>query len=198
MRIFLLSLPDPPTRRDSAIRKLRDARLDFEIVDGVEAKCWRKNALPRSADAWPSLSPGEIGCYLGHLRALRRMLDYNLKWACVLEDDFCFEADADVGIAELESTLPRDFHYVHLQRDLGLHTEYQVLERCGLYRRILGTPLCSAGYVITRPLAEYILRHHQKVGKPIDHLYCELSHRGRFYIPIKPLIGIQQGLDTTV
>jgi glycosyl transferase family 25 len=194
MHVFLISLPDPADRRNSAIEKLRAAQIDFEIVDGVEAKSWRKKDLPLASDAWPSLSATEVGCYLAHLRALRRLLDYDLKWACVLEDDFCFEPDPDIELAELEPTLPRDFHYLHLQRDLGIHSDFQVGPRHGLYRRIVGTPLCTAGYVITRPLAEYVLEHHQRVAMPIDHLYSELSHRGRFYVPIRPLIGIDPNL----
>lgn len=198
MHLFLISLPQPPARRESALTKLHDAKLRFEIVDGVEANRWRQEALPVTDDVWPDQPVGQIGCYLAHLRALRRLIDYRLNWACILEDDFCFEPDPDFGIDAIEGTLPKDFHYIHLQRDLGINPGFQVVQRCGLYNRILGTPLCSAGYVITRPLAQHILAHHANFSMPIDHLYAALSQQGRFYATVKPIIGIQTGLDSNM
>lgn len=171
MHLFLISLPEPSLRRRSAIDKLNPTGLRFEIVDGVEARKWRDSELPIAENAWRGLSAGQVGCYLAHLCALRRLVDYELNWACILEDDFCFEANPSLGLADLEANLPVDFHYIHLQRDLGLNADLQRAERCGPFERILGTPLCSAGYVITRPLAEHVLGNHAEVVMPIDHLY---------------------------
>jgi glycosyl transferase, family 25 len=198
MHIFVISLADPPDRRNSALSKLKPLGLPFEIVDGVEAKKWQRQELPIELGRNDWLKAGEVGCYLAHLRALRRIVDYDLPYACILEDDFCFEANPDVGLAELESTLPADFHYIHLQRDIGLNGSYYVAEDYGLYRRTMGTPLGAVGYVVTRPLADYILNKHQTPQMPIDWLFDKLAKQGRFYMPRKPIVGVQEGLPSEI
>ncbi len=198
MHRFLISLPDTPLRRKSAIDKLQTHGLSFELVDGIQAQLWRPESLPVNRDWNHSPLVGEVGCYLAHLHALQRIVDYQLPWACILEDDFCLLADPDVGLCEIESTLPHDFHYIHLQREDGRNPRFRITESCGIYERIHETPYGSTGYIITRPLAEYILRHHRCVDMPIDCLYAKLASRGTFYATAKPLIGIEPGLGSTI
>jgi GR25 family glycosyltransferase involved in LPS biosynthesis len=198
MHVFLISMPQPGPRRTNGLSKVRMTGLPFDIVDGVEAANWRPETLPMDGAWGRPLLPGEVGCYMAHLRALQRIVDRDLPWGCILEDDFCYEADADVGLAELEPTLPPMFEYVHLQRDIGLNPGHQVLATEGLYHRIIGTPLCALGYVASRRLAERVLAGHATCRMPIDHLYNQLSYDGRFYKLVKPVVGIQVGLDSVI
>jgi len=199
MHIFLISMPWPSDRRASGLTKVKATGLTFELVDGVETAKWLSDALPIDPRPWGRpLLTGEVGCYLAHLRVLQRIVDYNLPWACILEDDFCFEADPDFKLHEIESTLPRDFHYVHLQRDIHINPHFRRVERHGRYDLIHQTPYCTVGYIITNPLAQYVLEHHSLCRMPIDHLYSDLSNRGRFYAPVKPLVGCQLGLTSDI
>ena len=100
MKVFLISLPDSRKRRLLALQNIRISGLPFEIVDGVEAKKLRDEWLPVGQTDY-ALLPGEIGCYAAHLRALQRIVDYDLPWGYVLEDDFCYEADPDYGLVEI-------------------------------------------------------------------------------------------------
>ena len=198
MHTFLLSLPDSRQRRLSALGQIQGSGLSFELVDGVEAGKMRIESLPIDPDALAWLKTGEVGCYFGHLRILQRIVDYGLRYACVLEDDFCFETDPDFGLTEIGPHLPRPFHYVHLQRDLGLNPNYGVVGTQDRFLRVCETPYCTTGYIVEHSLASYILEHHSVCRMPIDHLYAELSRRGLFYQSIKPLIGIQCGLPSDI
>ncbi len=194
MHIFLLSLPDSRQRRASAIGKLRSHNIPFEIVDGVEARKMQREHLACHPDGSDWLKVTEIGCYMAHLRAMQRLVDYQLPYACILEDDFCFEADPDWGLLEIEHHLPPDFDYVHLQRDVGINPNYRDAARVGQFYRMIETPYLTAGYVIHYRLATAILEHESLCRMPIDHLMSQLSHSGNFYRPLKPLIGIETGL----
>ncbi len=198
MHVFLLSLPDSRVRRKSAIGKLLACDIPFEIVDGVEARKWNPEHLVCQDDVRTWMKPTEIGCYMGHLRALERLIDYGLPYACVLEDDFCFEADPDWGLKEIERQLPADFDYVHLQRDVGINPKYRDAQQVGRFMRMHETPYLTTGYIISCRLAAYILQHESRCRMPIDHLMAELSHQGNFYRPIRPLIGIQCGLTSDI
>ena len=198
MRVFVLSLADSRVRRLSALRKIAAAGLAFEIVDGVDARKMKPETLALDENAAKWMNLGEVGCYLGHLRILQRIVDYGLSYACILEDDFCFEKDPLFCLAEIETRLPPVFHYIHLQRDLGFNSNYRVISTEGAFWRVCETPLCTNGYLIERSLAQYILQHHANCEMPIDHLYAKLSHRGRFYQTIQPLIGVQLGLESDI
>ncbi len=198
MRTFVISLPDARQRRLSAIRKLLPTGIPFEIVDGVEAKKMRSEFLPCAPEARHWLRVSEVGCYLAHLRAMQRIVDYDLPLACVLEDDFCFEPDPDWGLLQIRDHLPNDFRYVHLQRDVGINPKFRDIERVGGFCRTYETPCCTTGYIISRELAEYILQHESHCRLPIDHLFCEISHQGGFYRTYKPLIGIEAELGSEI
>lgn len=198
MQIFILSLPDARERRLSALRKIRTTGLPFETVDGVEASKMRPECLAWDEHARTWMKPGEVGCYMGHLRILQRVLDYDLPYACVLEDDFCWEPQTEYLWEQLESSLPENFHYIHLQRNLHLNPKYSIVGTEQHYWRVAETPLCSTGYIVERSLAKFILDQHATCQMPIDHLYAELSYRGRFYQPFQPLIGIETGLASTI
>jgi glycosyl transferase, family 25 len=199
MKVFLISLPDSRERRRSGIAKLQSIGLPFEIVDGVEARKYLPTAIPvGKPENEHSPSLGEIGCYAAHLRALQRIVDYWMPWGIILEDDFCFEPEPDFGFQEIANVLPRKFHYIHLQRNLGFNPRCTVLADEGLFQRISETPLGGVGYVMSRPLAEYVLQHHPLCCEPIDELYARLARRGLFYQPKKPLVGVQLGLESDI
>ena len=191
MRIFILSLPDARERRLSALSKIRATGLPFEIVDGVEASKIRQECLASDEGASTWMKPGEVGCYMGHLRILQRIVDYCLPYACVLEDDFCLEPEPDFGLCELESNLPDHFHYIHLQRDLGLNPQHSVVGTERHYWRIAQTPLCSTGYVIERSLANFVLAHHAVCTMPIDPEPRDLHQHGRIVAAVAIVIASQ-------
>jgi glycosyl transferase, family 25 len=89
--------------------------LPFDIVDGVAAAKWRPEALPVDGSSGQPLLPGEVGCYMAHLRARQRIVDRDLPWGCIPEDDFCYEADADVGLVELEKNVWPQAEEPHVQ-----------------------------------------------------------------------------------
>ncbi|WP_442509882.1 glycosyltransferase family 25 protein [Novipirellula sp. SH528] len=198
MHLFMISLPDDPRRRQSGLSKIHPLNLPYEVVDGVEASKWRIDQLPVSAKTLREMRIGEIGCYLAHLRALRRVVDYRLPWACILEDDFCFEPEPDFGLVEIGDALPREFDYIHLQRNIDQNSKFRVVEKHGAFNRVCETPLGTVGYLISHGLAKYILDNHARCKTPIDHLYAKLSHQGLFYAPVKPLVGVQLGLDSAI
>jgi glycosyl transferase, family 25 len=198
MQYFILSLPLSRQRRLSALQKIQAMNVPFEIVDGVEANRLQPDALTWDEHAKTWMKLGEVGCYMGHMRILQRIVDYGLKFACVLEDDFCLEADPEYGLDEIERYLPNGFHYIHLQRNCGWNPKYRVHATVGNYWRVSETPLGSIGYIIERSLAEYILNHHAVCTMQIDHLFAQLSAQGRFYQPIKPVVGIEVGLKSDI
>lgn len=203
MRALIISMQSSRRRRHNAIAQIKISGLRYEIVDGIDARLWREDALPMDASTREWMIPGEVGCYLAHLAALQRIIDYDLPWACVLEDDFCYEADPDVGLAEIESVLPDQFDYIHLQRELGWNPKFKAGERCGFFERIVSTPLGATGYIASRAFAELVIREYSYVRRPIDHLYNELAggdlpHRIIAYRTTLPIVGVSVSMGSDI
>ncbi len=208
MHNLLISLPDAHHRRVSAFEQLKRCGIGFEWVAGVEASKYKPECLAIDNRSRTWLKTGEVGCYHGHLQAMRRLVEYGWPYACILEDDFCFEADPDFGLCEIEHFLPNEFHFIHLQRNLGMNPRFRNRGKKGLlasdqrtlggFDRVCETPFCTSGYIIHRTLAKYILDHEFECRMPIDHLFAELSYRGLFFMTVRPLIGIRGGLGSDI
>lgn len=191
-------MPQDSIRRRSALTKIKAAGICFEIVDGVEAKKWRSEELRAVSVPDCRLKPTEIGCYLAHVRALQRIVEYGLPWGLVLEDDFCYEPDPDFGLAEIESQLAFDFDYIHLQKDWGWNPLLKAAYHSTWFERIDGTPLGATGYVVSNRFCREVLQRYAFCSIPIDHLYNRVAREYCFLRTRKPLIGIQEGLGSVI
>ncbi len=176
-RIFILSLARERQRRLHALAQIRPTGLAFELVDALDSRMLRRELMEVPASAW-SLSNGEVACYLSHLRLLQRLSDYELDYAIILEDDFVLRESANLSLSSLWDHLPAGADHVQLHdMKAEIFDPYRLIEPGPLFNRVSPTNVGSWGYVVSRKLAEYVLRHHLVPRMPIDHLYIELSKR---------------------
>ncbi|MFC6980444.1 glycosyltransferase family 25 protein [Microbulbifer taiwanensis] len=105
----------------SLMTTLKKQRLPACTIAGVDGR----NGVPtlepgeRIANAttrWRhlcELKNSEVGCYLAHLRAIRRAYESGLERVCILEDDVHLEPEFGRVLAELEQ-LPEEVEMVRL------------------------------------------------------------------------------------
>jgi glycosyl transferase, family 25 len=198
MKTFLISLPNSYQRRSESIDILNGRNIDFEVVDGVDLSDCLPCMLPCTARARIDRLVGEVGCYAAHLRALRRIVDDRLSCACILEDDIKFEDWVDRTPQQYFEEAPSDFHYIHLGRKYMPHAGFRIMRRLGNYFQVREQPIGAFAYIITRPLAQYVLARHALCDLPIDILYNQLSHHGNFYMPDRLPIGIRGHNPSTI
>ncbi|WP_111498265.1 glycosyltransferase family 25 protein [Marinobacter bohaiensis] len=109
--IYLVSLPKDSTRRDALKRRFPEfaARITHvEAVDGREltAKDFFGHILPACMNGHRLMLPGEVGCSLSHIKALRQFLDSEAPAALILEDDVIGDDEAVARIMSLIPALP--------------------------------------------------------------------------------------------
>lgn len=86
MQTFVINLERDGRRREWMHRQIEAAQLSAEFIKAVEG------AKP-PARFWPLLPPAglltaaEIGCYCSHLDIYHRIIDSNIEYALILEDD---------------------------------------------------------------------------------------------------------------
>ena len=61
-----------------------------------------------------SLSPGERGCFITHMRIYSDMIKNNIEYALIMEDDAIFCDNFKSRFETVMSELPKDFHILHI------------------------------------------------------------------------------------
>lgn len=163
MHAYVINLARSADRRAHIVAELRKAKLDYEIVDGVDGveldlddQTTIDPAL-FTRSMWPA---GMAGCALSHLRIYRKMIADGLETALVLEDDVALPGDLD-GLADALAEHLAGAELVLLNydsKDSCKMSREGAIDLPGARRLVLPIdvrqPASSAGYVITREAAK--------------------------------------------
>jgi glycosyl transferase, family 25 len=168
---FYINRDGDEARRAGIREYLRLAELPAERVPGVEGL-----AVPErfrdyfftGKNLHSQLRPGEVGCYASHLTAMRLVVERNLPFALVLEDDAVLPADLCEVLANVVANLPASWDIVHICRDSNRAIKPVAQLNDG--RRIVRfsrVPEVTTGYLVSRSGAQKFLRPMKRYW-PID------------------------------
>lgn len=169
-------------------------------VDGktlTDAACRTHN--PRLYDAM-KLSNGEIGCFLSHRQIWERIVRDNAPYAIVFEDDIKIAAASATLLTDL-SWVPADVDFIKIdandfEMQLGMTRKIAAADRH--LRRVHSISFGTAGYIISRKCAQYLLNTTQRMIAPLDNQMFTPHYRSFGKIPVwqlQPALCIQQ-VDT--
>jgi|LauGreDrversion4_2_1035121.scaffolds.fasta_scaffold01724_10 glycosyl transferase family 25 len=176
--IFLINLPGSHARLQDAERQFRGAWLEFERIEAVDGRKLPPDELARLAPDnrgafYHRLTPGEIGCYLSHLRAVRTIVDRALPAAVVFEDDFLLQPGFTACVRELLALGDRlpDLVKLYGARRRG---EPRHTLPCGVrLMRSSSPPICSTCTLWTLKGARKFLDGGDRMVRPVD---VQLKH----------------------
>lgn len=102
IKIFVISLIGSE-RRSHIIKEFQKFNIEFEFIDAVNGKLLKLDSDPLidysavlKHPKW--LTPGMVGCSLSHIKCYQKIIDENLDFALILEDDVCLNFDiADIA-----------------------------------------------------------------------------------------------------
>ena len=172
--IYVINLDRDVERMASLAGSLQALNLPFERVSAVlgkEVPDWEKLVdveLYGARNRLPMPRPGEVGCYLSHLKAMEEFLRTDAPWCVILEDDVevrpeCVEVLAALGQKD-------DWDLVKL---FCFHSGLPVRKRALTPKHHLVVHLTrttsSAAYAINRHAAETLLRTMKPITEQVDH-----------------------------
>lgn len=110
--IYIISLKQDIEKRKVISRTLEDFGLEFRFIDAIHGKelsndvvnSARRNSRGNILRRGFLPTPNEIGCTLSHLKAYKDILDNNLSWACILEDDAILDKSFKTFIEDFQET----------------------------------------------------------------------------------------------
>lgn len=173
--IYIINLERNKERRTFALQKLDSLGLDGEIFPAVDGKTLNRAELEETkvySDSLShekfsrSLTAGEIGCTLSHLRLYQKMIDENISTAIILEDDAMLVDGAKEKLRELIEKLPDDWDLVQLIYEC---TDYEIVVP-GVVRFLSKRcmPVASAGYLLRKSGAQKMLQAGYPICYPAD------------------------------
>lgn len=207
-KAYLINLERAKDRLEMMQKEFEKARLPFERVCAVDAKNLDHNNFIIKNRYDRDLLPGEIGCYLSHIKTLNLFLSSDSEFAIIIEDDAKL---ADDFVEIIEKTLNN-------YKDLPSKHQWDVLKLVNHKRRNIfvksvddthfigacGTsiPITTLAAIWTRKGAQKFLKKTQNgqttIQRPID---CELQHPWEFNLLIYnllPSIVTSQGVPTQI
>jgi glycosyl transferase family 25 len=176
-RAFILHLERAISRKAN-VQSLR-ARLGIEseiiaAVDGIKLtqdELDRAYLRRRFSPRYPfALTATEIGAFLSHRAAWRRIVDEGLDFAFVFEDDAQIDAEQFVALIELVSAERAAWDYVLLPAK-PIRKGAAVVRRGALaLLRPDAPPLRAIGQIVSRAAAERLLDRTLPFDRPVDTL----------------------------
>lgn len=171
--IFVINLDRSTARLENATRQLHGAGLEFERIAAIDGRALpeaeRSRMCPdNSRHFFAPLTPGEVGCWLSHARALRTMIDRGLPHCVVFEDDFELRPGFARCLGELLSLGDRMPDAVKL---FGARSHGEVLAALPsgeLVVRSNSPPICSTCTLWTERGARKLLAASTHLRRPID------------------------------
>lgn len=187
-KTFVINLDSSKTRWQACQKQLeniqdnntKNNKLQVERISAVDGKILSWAELNRHFDTQlnklqyhKTLTAGEIGCYLSHRKTWAKIVEENLDFALVLEDDFVLNGQ----LAQMLSTVPtikQSWHCIKLAEYPIKRKELSSQPLANLklvsYDKI---PARTCAQLISQAGAKRLLRCTERFGRPVD---IDLQH----------------------
>ena len=168
MRAYVINLRRSPERRSNMIAQLTTHGIDYEIVeavDGRELDLTDPQVISSIAPSFRAADwflPARAACAMSHLSAYRKILDANLPWALILEDDVTITAELwSIAEAVAAQVTGAEVALLNFDSDQVCKVSQQGAAELPSDRKLVlpvdvHVPGSAAAYVITREACERI------------------------------------------
>ncbi|MFN3546050.1 MAG: glycosyltransferase family 25 protein [Mesorhizobium sp.] len=171
---YFINLDRHPERCDATVRELEALAIGFTRVAGIDYRELDQETIRSTVDPSPKvrfkrvLSPGEIACFLSHLKVWRTIAEGPDEIAWVFEDDVSFVAGARGAMLAIEAG-ELDWDMVRLFCPKPIPME-DVRPLHGRHSMVLSRkyPMSTIAYAITKPAAEHLSRTMMPFSFPVD------------------------------
>jgi len=107
-KIYLINLERSTDRLTACARQFEEHGLSFERIEALDGEKLEQSDLIDVYDFQKSsyhkhLTCGEIACYLSHIRAWQKIVDEQLDYAFVFEDDVLLEENIKKGLDAIQN-----------------------------------------------------------------------------------------------
>lgn len=206
---YLINLADNGVRLANCANQFAAQGIAFERIEAINGWALPETEISGVYDARANLNqgkyplvPAEIGCYLSHIEAWRRIAEGDAPGGFIFEDDFV----TNEHLADVLSRLGEDQGDWDMVKLFSLDPSPPVLSRrtLGLGHDIVipyRVPTCLLGYGLRREAAHQLLDKAIPFFRPVDEdqkYFWETGLKVALVTPPPLLIGDQQTVTGTI
>jgi len=120
MNIVVISLERAPNRRENIKSQLAALNIDAIIIDAIDGQKLSEEEKNKNIHLTggyrfgEKFQPGEIGCTMSHINALKVAQEKNWPYVIVLEDDIIIAQDFEKRIKFLFRIIPSNWEHIYL------------------------------------------------------------------------------------
>jgi glycosyl transferase family 25 len=168
---FYINRDRDQDRRQALEEHLRVAGIAGErigAIEGLAVPAEFRDMFFKGSVLHSQLRPGEVGCYASHLKTMKVIVDRDIDYALILEDDAILPADFQTIIAQVLARLPQGWDLVHICRDANRAVKpVAALDHGRRIVRYSRVPETTTAYLVSRTGARKFLRPIKRYW-PVD------------------------------
>ena len=196
INFYVINLDRSTERLKLISSQLSNQKINIKripAIDGIELNIDKEadDSMCKS-EMGRSIQPGEVGCFLSHIKALEAFISSKSDFAVILEDDAIIQSEFYIRIKTLCNFLvtnqysklfainlgPSDYKYTTKIKSLA---NFELL-------RAHRFPMLATGILWTREGAEVVLSQKGKVKYPYDNYLRILLTKNSNGLSVKPAL----------
>ncbi|NAR64333.1 glycosyltransferase family 25 protein [Acinetobacter haemolyticus] len=179
MKKFVISLPSAHERRAHISSQFANQGIEFSFFDAVTPDIAADDAKEMKLNVHESyMAKGELACFMSHVHLWQKIVDENLPYMAIFEDDIHLGERANIFLNQSD-WIEKDWQLVKLEAFtpkvvLGAKCKEFSNEGRDIYK-LVGENLGTAGYVLSLYGAKFLLNEIRKVEYlvPLDNFMFE-------------------------
>jgi len=178
MKIFIVHYDKLVERKEIIIKQLSKYNFDYEFISNKG-----KNKLTiDDKKKFRNIHDGEISVTLHHIECFKKIVENNLEFALILEDDIFLSQNFGEALDFYMKQLPRNWDMLFVGDGCGMHVDKNLLENEKYIYKSTKTR-CLDSYLITNKCCKIILEKlrlpNYTILCPVDHwLNCVINNNG--------------------
>lgn len=172
--IVVISLKRATERREAMKKEVERVSLENVIfLDAVDGKDLPDESIPNISlpGGWrygEKFKPGEVGCTLSHVNALKMAKENEWDHVIILEDDITIAEDFNKRIKLLLRIVPRDWEHIYLSGTP--HLPYPPVNP---FPHLIPSPRtdCTHSYILNSPAYDKVIEKLESLATTTDDLY---------------------------
>ncbi len=203
-KVLLINLDRSKERLMSCSDQLSQQNIAFERISAVDGAQLMpaeltKITAPLFSGYYKELSAGEIGCYLSHRKCWQYICDQQLDYAVILEDDFTAQNDFNMVhqyLRAVDSTWDCIKLMEHPEKRRSVYSLPCLDKTLVRYNKV---PSRTCAYAITLQGARKMLKHSEKISRPVDIDFQYWWEKDLLVYGLKPyVIKVNEGQSSTI
>ena len=173
MKIFVVSLKAAVDRRMHIKDQFMQQGIDFVFFDAIEPQQVEDYAAQLAISVTNChLSQGELGCLFSHVLLWKKVIDENIDYVAIFEDDIYLGEHAKVFLDD-DEWIKAECDIIKIEKNSKFNylslTDKTSLANGRVISRLLNPNFGTAGYIISNKAAKSLLSYIQSLSI-VDHI----------------------------